>query len=93
MDLKKAIEILEIEDFISIKIVKENYRKLQKLNHPDVAKDKIKKSIHDLNDAYKTLINYLENFVIPLEILIEKISNEEKLKKRFSNDWVSSKEL
>ena len=93
MDLKEALEIFEIEDDISISLIKNKYRSFQKMLHPDKSENSNIEKLNKINEAYKFLIKFLEEFPIPLNILLEHISDEERLKKRFSRDWLSGKEI
>jgi len=94
MDLKKSIKILELEDSdISIKLVKKKYRELVKKYHPDLTEMNNKEIINEINEAYKFLINFLEDFNFPLDYLLNSISDEDKILKRFSDDWLSGKKI
>jgi len=93
MTLKEAIEIFGLDDKISINLVKRKFREFQKMYHPDVSNNYDSEHFNRINKAYKFLIHYLENFQIDIEQLFQNISDEEKLKKRFSNDWLSGKNL
>jgi len=93
MNLKEALEIFEIDETISINIVKQKYRKLQKKFHPDVAIENKIDYLNKINEAYKFLINYLENYCIKIDQIFENLTDEEKLKRRFSEDWLSGKEI
>ncbi len=91
MNIEDALRLLEVEDVISIKIVKEKYRELQKRYHPDVSKESNLNKLNEINEAYKYLINFLENFKFSINELKSHINEEEKLRRRFSNDWLSGK--
>ncbi len=94
MNLKKALELLDLIDSdISIKILKKRYRELQKKYHPDKSKLEDTEIIKKINEAYKILIEYLESYEIKSEEILEKDNIEEKLRKRFSNDWLGGKEI
>ena len=89
MDLKTALEILEIEDYISIKKLKKLYRKKVKQLHPDITNDP--ENILEVNSAYKFLMNFLENYEININKVIDEKSLEEKTFSRFDNDWLGGK--
>jgi curved DNA-binding protein CbpA len=86
MDLKTAFEILEIKDYISIKKLKKLYRKKVKQLHPDITDDP--ENILQINSAYKFLMNFLENYEININKVIDEKSLEEKTFSRFDNDWL-----
>ncbi|NPA27869.1 MAG: J domain-containing protein [Epsilonproteobacteria bacterium] len=60
MEIKEALEILELPPFITKDDIKVQYKKLVKRYHPDIAKDSSK--IVLVNEAYKTLMSYIENY-------------------------------
>ena len=93
MDIKEAIEIFELDDTISIKLIKEKYRNFQKKLHPDVSKSNNSEKLNKINEAYKTLINFLENFAIPVDYIKNYKTDEEKILNRFSEDWLSGRDL
>jgi len=86
MDLKTAFEILETKDYISIKKLKKLYRKKVKQLHPDITDDP--ENILQINSAYKFLMNFLENYEININKVIDEKSLEEKTFSRFDNDWL-----
>ncbi len=91
MNIEDALKVFEIEKIISIKIVKEKYRELQKKYHPDVSNEDDIDKLNKINEAYKFLIDFLENFKFSTNELKIQINEEEKLRRRFSNDWLSGK--
>ncbi len=95
MKIEKALEILEIKNYekISINLVKTKFRELQKKYHPDLNLGDSSEKLIDINNAYKFLIKFLENYEIEIDKLILQITPEEKFKKRFSDDWLSGKEI
>ncbi len=93
MNLKQALKIMEIEDYVSINIIKEKYRELQKKYHPDVSNLKSQDKLNKVNEAYKFLIKYLENLRLDVDYLLNIDTEEEKLRRRFGSDWLSGKEI
>ena len=91
MDIKEALEIFGFEDYISIEEVKKRYRSFQKTFHPDLNPDFSKESLNRINEAYKILVEYLEKYEISIDELLKGKNTEEKMKKRFSDDWLSGK--
>ncbi len=86
MDLNTAFNILNIKGFISIKKLKKIYRKKVKQAHPDISENF--ENILEINEAYRFLMNFLENYEIDIEKIIKEKSLEEKTFKRFDNDWL-----
>jgi DnaJ-class molecular chaperone len=60
MIYKEALEILDLPPFISKQEIKNRYKELAKIYHPDVNKDSEK--MRKINSAYKLLIDYIENY-------------------------------
>lgn len=58
--IQKALEILNLPVFISLKELKSYYRNLAKQNHPDRRGEADKMS--DINSAYEVLVTYMENY-------------------------------
>ncbi len=87
-----AAKVLELPSSATLKMIKDNYHKLVKKWHPDRcrgAKSECEKKIKDLNNAYKILMNYIENYRYPLSE--EAIKDEESfLLDRFKNDPIWS---
>ncbi|BAT71220.1 heat shock protein [Thermosulfidibacter takaii ABI70S6] len=84
-EVEKALEILQVSRPVSIKELKSIYRERIK----NVTPDKIK----ELSQAYKTLINFMENYPFSFtEEEILKAFPEERIKKRFFSDplWGNS---
>ncbi len=58
--IKEALEFMNIPPLSSIKDIKRQYKKLAKKYHPDNKGDE--EMIHKLNESYKTLMDYCENY-------------------------------
>ena len=58
--IQEALEVLELPPFITKDDIKRQYKRLSKKYHPDIYKDSSK--MVKLNLAYKTLIEYIDNF-------------------------------
>lgn len=63
--LMEAIKFFGLKDRVSIRSLKRIYRSMSKDIHPDVggSEDSMKK----LNEYYKTLLEYLERYEIPID--------------------------
>ena len=68
-DVEKAKNILGIGDIASIKIIRKHYIELVNSNHPDKfakeEKEVYEEKIKEINNAYKLLIEYCENYDVP----------------------------
>jgi DnaJ-class molecular chaperone len=60
MDIKEALETLELPPFITKDDIKTQYKKLVKRYHPDISDDKDK--IVEINEAYSILMSYIDNY-------------------------------
>lgn len=71
-DIEKAKNILGIIDSASMKILRSHYIDLVKSNHPDKFPDGDKENyeerIKEINNAYKLLMDYCENYEISFKI-------------------------
>jgi len=92
-DFKKideARKILGLCEKATIKEIKDAYKEKAKAYHPDLNENK--KEYHDImkkiNEAYKILMDYCENYPLPLK----KGKIEEK-NLNFESDWLLSKRI
>ncbi len=71
-DIEKAKNILGIIDSASMKTLRSHYIDLVKSNHPDKFPDGDKENyeerIKEINNAYKLLMDYCENYEISFKI-------------------------
>ena len=58
--LQNALEVMGLPQFVSFKEIKAKYHQLSKKYHPDICMDKDK--MREINSAYETLKNYIEEF-------------------------------
>ncbi len=86
MNIKRASDILKLEDKVSLKKLKKIYRKMVKESHPDISNDPEK--ILEINEAYKFLLNFIENYEIDLKKAEKEKSLEDITFGRFKNDWL-----
>ncbi len=84
-----AKEVLGVSDSLSIKDLKRVYRYLSKQHHPDVSGSG--ESQRELNKAYKILLEYLENYRVPLGENDIKLPPEEKMRSFYYGDWIGGK--
>jgi len=59
-EIKDALEFMKIPPLSSIKDIKRQYKKLAKQYHPDKMGDS--KMMEKLNESYKILMDYCENY-------------------------------
>lgn len=55
MDIREALEIMQLKEGCSGIEVKRQFRKLAKENHPDIKGDNYNKIFIEINEAYNTL--------------------------------------
>jgi DnaJ-class molecular chaperone len=60
MEIKEALEVLELPPFITKNDIKIQYKNLAKRYHPDVIGDNSKIAL--INEAYRLLIEYIDNY-------------------------------
>lgn len=69
--IEQARLLLGLDDEASIEEIKSAYRKLSKRHHPDTAEHKSGNvqapAMHDITDAYETLMQHCLNYRVPLE--------------------------
>ena len=59
-NIKKSLEVLNLEDFCNISKLKKQYKKMVKKYHPDLNQSGCHEKIIQLNDAYSSLRKFLE---------------------------------
>jgi len=58
--IKNALEVMELPPFISLKELKQRYKVLAAIHHPDLGGDE--KKMAQINSAYGLLKSYMDNF-------------------------------
>ena len=58
--IHQALEVLELPPMVTYKEIKEQYKKLSKIYHPDSGGDEQKMA--RINEAFNILKNYVENY-------------------------------
>ena len=87
--ISKAKEILRLGETATIRRIKQAYRELAKVHHPDsTTLDEGVETVEmqELNDAYRTLLEHCENHPIPLEKEEGQLDDEDWWMDRFGND-------
>jgi len=84
----KAKSLLGLREKSSLKEIKNKYKNLMKKWHPDKHKDDIEKATQmsmQINEAYKTILDYTSNYEYPFD--------EESIKKSTytPDEWWSDK--
>jgi hypothetical protein len=68
--IKAAAKLLNLGEKASLAEIKKAYRSLSRKHHPDVQKnsrpDTEKIAMHELSDAYQTLLHYCTEYRFPL---------------------------
>jgi len=59
-ELQKALKILNLPPFVSMKEIRDRYIELSKLHHPDINEKDSK--MNEINKAYDLLKKYANNF-------------------------------
>ena len=84
-----ARDLLGLGDSASINEIRTAYRDKAKEHHPDTAEPNKPNeiSMHRLTEAYETLIDYCQNFKVPLELSEDDPTDDEDWwMNRFGND-------
>jgi len=87
----KAKSLLGLRERSSLKEIKNKYRNLMKKWHPDKHKDDIDKATRmstQINEAYKTILEYTNNYEYPFDEESLKYSHQspsEWMEDRFGN--------
>jgi len=86
--VNKARKLLGLAEEASLDEIKKTYRELAKKFHPDKKKGD-KKRMQEINQAYKDLLSYCENYRYPLsKERIKKEDRRNRLEERFKDDWL-----
>ncbi len=80
---EKALEVLEIASRITRDGLKKKYQTLSKIYHPDMPDGDAKK-FNEINEAYKFLNEYMQNFRFKLD---EEEFYEQNPFSKKSKDW------
>ncbi len=67
----EARELFGLESKATLKEIKQAYRRMAKIYHPDLATDSSRASIvqmHEITAAYDVLLDYCESFRFPLTL-------------------------
>jgi len=92
-DIDWARKTLQLPERSTLAAIKRAFRKLSKKNHPDLLGDRLATtSMHDLNQAYKILLEYCNTYEFPLSKGIEEeVDDEEWWMDRFGTDQLWGK--
>lgn len=83
-DIYRALEVMELPVFISLKELKSRYRELARKYHPDMSNGD--KMMGEINESYKVLKTYMENYRFTFsqdEVLKQFPQDEHALRFRF----------
>ncbi|GAC1451036.1 MAG: J domain-containing protein [Desulfuromonadaceae bacterium] len=86
-ELQIALEILGLDDRVTIKQIKIRHRELVKRYHPDSGGDASCEQIQRINAAYRILSDYLESYRYSFsEKEFYSQNPEERLRRQFMDD-------
>ncbi len=86
-ELESALEIFNIQRRATLRDIKHRHRELVKLAHPDVPGGGDPERIRHINEAYRCLLEYCENFRFSFaEDEFLKQNPEECLRRQFATD-------
>ena len=60
INIRRSLQILDLNDFCNINQLKKQYKKMVKKYHPDLNQSGCNEKIIKLNNAYSSLINFLK---------------------------------
>jgi len=90
-DIEKAKNILSIGNSASMKTLRSNYIDLVKSNHPDKFpesdKEKYDEKIKEINNAYKLLMDYCENYEVSFKIEDFMKTKQDSKFDEFMKEW------
>jgi len=84
-EIEKAVKILKICGKTDLQTIKNQYKKLSKLYHPDV-QDGNTQEFQKINDAYQLLLAYITNY--KFEFSKEEFENQYPFSKFSQKDWL-----
>ncbi len=96
--IEAARELLGLEEKATLAQIKDAFRRLSKVYHPDLAGEEQANSgqvkMHEITEAYQVLLSYCENYHFPLVIQNESLDAEDWWLDRFGQDplWGKSQE-
>jgi len=96
--IETARELLGLEEKATLAQIKDAYRRMSKVYHPDLVGEEQARSgqveMHEITEAYQVLLSYCENYRFPLVIQNESLDAEDWWLDRFGQDplWGKSPE-
>lgn len=86
-DFEEAVRILGLPAQATLAEVKARHRQLVKSHHPDVAADAEPEAIRRINDAYRVVLSYCNNYSFRFnrDEFLEQ-NPEERLREQFAQD-------
>lgn len=83
-EIENAVKVLKICGKTDLQTIKNQYKKLSKIHHPD-AQDGDTKEFQKINDAYQLLLIYIANY--KFEFSQEEFENQYPFSKFTQKDW------
>ncbi len=96
--IEAAKELLGLGDKGTLAEIKDAYRRMSKIYHPDLAgEEQVREGqvkMHEITEAYRILLCYCENYRFPLIMQNESLDAEDWWLDRFGQDplWGKSRE-
>ncbi|OYT53056.1 MAG: heat-shock protein [Candidatus Altiarchaeales archaeon ex4484_2] len=85
-EIKKAQKTLQLPEETTPAEIKKQYHKLTKKHHPDQG-NKNQKRMQEINQAYQTLQEYIQNYLINLNPQETKTTHQKHMES-FTHDWM-----
>ncbi|MEA1964914.1 MAG: J domain-containing protein [Candidatus Aerophobetes bacterium] len=90
--INEARKLLSLSEEATLKEIKEAYRELAKKYHPDgypeSRREECKNMMVRINQAYKTLLDYINCYKISFKREEVERNNPERDMERFRDDWL-----
>lgn len=94
IEIEKSRKILGLPPEVTIKEIRDAYRDKSRLLHPDINPENRVDEMTKLNNAYRVLMRYVENYTIKLTPNEDGMTDEEWWHEHFGQDpiWNKDKE-
>jgi len=86
-EIRKAQKTLQLPEQTTPAEIKKQYHTLSKKHHPDQGKQNNQKKMQEINQAYQTLQEYIQNYPINLNPQENKTKHQKHMES-FTHDWM-----